>query len=35
MQDDRREESGDNGWLEAVVDLLGGLIELLGELGSG
>jgi hypothetical protein len=33
MEDDRREDGGE-GWLELVVELIGGILELLGDIGS-
>lgn len=33
MEDDRREENSD-GWIEFAFELIGGVLELLGELGS-
>lgn len=33
MEDERREDSSE-GWLEFALELIGGVLELLGELGS-
>jgi hypothetical protein len=33
MEDNRRED-GSDGWFEFVVELIGGLLELLGDAGS-
>jgi hypothetical protein len=33
MEDERREDDNE-GWLEFTLELIGGVLELLGELGS-